>query len=416
MKYKIIAAMLMLGASTMLYAQDGLQQAQREFPKITAEDLGACKKEIAELHREAINYVKNEVSHNCNKGRRGYDADNCSHATNWEKESSTTSNLVWFMEGNTHCSDGYVCYGLSTFNENPRADYIRNTILTYDIPVLAEEKVRAEYRSLSAESNAKHKIPPQEVLYWENETVHGAKLFDLSMATEKCMAKIWLAKLDGKAPAKTSAVAPKTAAAGGMSPQKITSCSEDIKRKQVESQSWGGNVNDVSNRLGKYQKDLFEGRCAGHPEATAYIAGANKMLGVGGNATGSGGGALPPLAAGGATGPGSPDSSRSRKIHNPAADAKGCVQIVEDSTRKGAGISGHKRFVNNCGTTIELFWCALDGECQRDSGNTWTVGAGKGWPIMTKAEIRWGACKGRDSGGMDRGTHGEKYTCPNLTW
>jgi hypothetical protein len=43
----------------------------------------------------------------------------------------------------------------------------------------------------------------------------------------------------------------------------------------------------VANRLGRFQKELFEGRCAGHPEAQAYIAGANKMLGYGRSASGS---------------------------------------------------------------------------------------------------------------------------------
>lgn len=76
---------------------------------------------------------------------------------------------------------------------------------------------------------------------------------------------------------------------GNLSPQQVITCSEEIKNKQIESQSWGGDVNDVAARLGQFQKSLFEGRCAGHPEAQAYIAGANKMLGYGGNAAGSGG-------------------------------------------------------------------------------------------------------------------------------
>lgn len=83
--------------------------------------------------------------------------------------------------------------------------------------------------------------------------------------------------------------APAERTAGRLSQQQIAACSEDIKRKQSESQSWSGDVNAVASRLGQYQKDLFEGRCAGHPEAQAYIAGANKMLGYGGKATGGGG-------------------------------------------------------------------------------------------------------------------------------
>lgn len=81
-----------------------------------------------------------------------------------------------------------------------------------------------------------------------------------------------------------------SSASGNLSSQQVASCSEEIKRKQIESQSWSGNVDDVAARLGQFQKSLFEGRCKGHPEAQAYIAGANKMIGYGGNAAGSGGG------------------------------------------------------------------------------------------------------------------------------
>jgi len=201
---------------------------------------------------------------------------------------------------------------------------------------------------------------------------------------------------------------------GGLPTQQIAACSEDIKRKQIESQSWSGDANAVAIRLGRYQKDLFEGRCAGHPEARAYIAGANKMLGYGGSATGGGGGSLPPLAST-ATGAGSPDHSRSRKVHNPAADAKSCTQLIEDGTRRGSvDLSGHWRFVNNCPTAVEFFWCS-DAECKRGSGNTWTIGPGRGWPV-SGTDVRWGACRGANSGGFDKGSEGYMYTCPNLKW
>ncbi|MGA9165547.1 MAG: hypothetical protein WBZ31_13910 [Thiobacillus sp.] len=87
-----------------------------------------------------------------------------------------------------------------------------------------------------------------------------------------------------------------------LSQQQISACSEEIKRTQIESQRWGGDANDVAARLGQFQKNLFEGKCSGHPEAQAYIAGANKMLGYGGNAAGGGNGPLPPLASAGHTG------------------------------------------------------------------------------------------------------------------
>lgn len=115
-----------------------------------------------------------------------------------------------------------------------------------------------------------------------------------------------------------------------------------------------------------------------------------------------------------AGGAGATDQSRSRKVHNPAADAKHCVQVINDGSGRGAGTSGHARFVNNCGIAVEIFWCT-PAECARGSGNSWTVRAGGGWPI-SDAGVRWGACKGANSGGFDRGSEGHKYTCPNLAW
>ena len=205
---------------------------------------------------------------------------------------------------------------------------------------------------------------------------------------------------------------------GKMSQQQIDECTNEIKQKQIESQSWGGDVNAVANRLGKYQKELFEGRCAGHPEAQAYLAGANKMLGYSGGATDGGSNSLPLLASSGGSGrPGIPDPSRTRKIHNPAADAKGCVKLINDGDARGAGLSGHGRFVNNCPTAIELFWCS-DDECTRTRGslgNSWAIAVGGGWPVSGQ-NIRWGACRGANSGGFDEGSQGQRYTCPNLTW
>jgi hypothetical protein len=43
----------------------------------------------------------------------------------------------------------------------------------------------------------------------------------------------------------------------------------------MESQSWPGNVGEVSRRLGRYQKDMFEGRCAAYPQARMYVANAD---------------------------------------------------------------------------------------------------------------------------------------------
>lgn len=75
------------------------------------------------------------------------------------------------------------------------------------------------------------------------------------------------------------------ASSAGLTSQQIAACSAEIKRVQVESQSWSGGVAAVSLRLGRIQKGLFTGACAGHPEARAYLAGAERMIADGSGAT-----------------------------------------------------------------------------------------------------------------------------------
>lgn len=360
-------------------------QAATAYPKITAEDLDACKKEIAELHRLEIISLKESGRDVCNRSRKKGRNDGCDNVNHWANESEAQSHLSWFMKGNESCSGPeYPCYGLSTYNAaEPNVDFIRTLA--------------------------------------KGVTISNPGWADYSYVVDKCVAKLWLAKFDGlkadKIPQARTKITPPAAGAANLSQPQVASCSEEIKNKQIESQSWGGNVDDVAARLGQFQKGLFEGRCKGHPDAQAYIAGANKMIGYGGNASSSGGGSLPPLASSGSSsGSGSTDRSRTRKVHNPAADAKGCVQLIQDSERQGAGTSGNWRFANNCNGTVEIFWCFVqdNGSCR--GGGTWTVHAGKGWPTFENKPIRWGACRGRDGGEMDKDSDGGRYTCHLLKW
>jgi hypothetical protein len=66
--------------------------------------------------------------------------------------------------------------------------------------------------------------------------------------------------------------------ATGMAQDQIAWCDQQAQAMQVDSQSWGGTVQDISSQLGQMQRQLFEGPCAGHPNAAAYIAGADRML------------------------------------------------------------------------------------------------------------------------------------------
>ena len=88
-------------------------------------------------------------------------------------------------------------------------------------------------------------------------------------------------------------------------------------------------------------------------------------------------------------------ASSKRMVHNPAADAKSCVKMVQTSTSTDARISGNFNFINECDVGVEIFWCfpRPDGRCA--NGGTWSVSAGRGWPVLdNEASIQWGACRG----------------------
>jgi hypothetical protein len=126
--------------------------------------------------------------------------------------------------------------------------------------------------------------------------------------------------------------------------------------------------------------------------------------------------ATPPAAASSQTPPAADrlDPNRQRKVHNPAADARPCVQAKQTDAKPG-GIRPAWNFTNNCNSTIELFWCVVKaGGCS--GGGTWTVRAGGTWPVFDEGHLKWGACRGRNGGGMDSGMNGERFTCHLLKW
>jgi hypothetical protein len=99
------------------------------------------------------------------------------------------------------------------------------------------------------------------------------------------------------------------------------------------------------------------------------------------------------------------------KGHRPELDAKDCVIIAQVSQGDSAVSGGGKVLANQCGETVEVFWCAIGPECDNERGNMWTLGAGRSWPISAKNDYHYGACRGRNSGGFTRGTAGAEYAC-----
>lgn len=65
----------------------------------------------------------------------------------------------------------------------------------------------------------------------------------------------------------------------GLTPAQISACTEEIRRARAGWKYWPGDPAEAAVRLGRLQKALFQGRCAGHPQAKAYLASADRMLG-----------------------------------------------------------------------------------------------------------------------------------------
>jgi len=162
-----------------------------------------------------------------------------------------------------------------------------------------------------------------------------------------------------------------TNASGTLDQAQIDACSNDIKAMQVQSQSWPGDVNDTAARLGQYQKDMFEGRCAGHPEAQAYIASANRMLG-----NGSGAGA----------------TKNGKRSNVSDANATHCL-----APQKEGGV------INNCDYAVEYNYCvvqptpgswAASFDCNQGKSGSWQVGPNSRAIMQTAgSQVAFFGCK-----------------------
>ncbi|WP_395612352.1 hypothetical protein [Allosphingosinicella sp.] len=87
------------------------------------------------------------------------------------------------------------------------------------------------------------------------------------------------------------------------------------------------------------------------------------------------------------------------------------MRIVAYGTRGSRGFT--QSIANHCGQVVEVSWRSTGGECERDSGNSWTLaasGPGSAYPIGSGA-VRYGACLGRNSGGFAQGSQGQRLIC-----
>lgn len=172
-----------------------------------------------------------------------------------------------------------------------------------------------------------------------------------------CMWQVRMDQLNGK----IGATPGPSMASATMGQTDIDACTREIHAKQMESQTWGGDADAVAARLGQFQKDMFEGRCADHPEAQAYINGANRMLGHQAGAGGDG------ASNGSATG------GKTKRSNVPEAQASHCLV-----PQNGGGV------INNCDFAVEYIYCVVQPvpgswsamfDCNRGQSGSWQVGA-----------------------------------------
>lgn len=109
--------------------------------------------------------------------------------------------------------------------------------------------------------------------------------------------------------------------------------------------------------------------------------------------------------------PGSAYGVKSRIIARDGRHALSCVKLVDTSSGNSSTSGPGRVLSNQCGGPVEVAWCSVGGECERGAGNSWTVQAGRSWPVDSRNEIRWGACHGVNTIHGEEGSKGLNFTC-----
>ena len=105
-----------------------------------------------------------------------------------------------------------------------------------------------------------------------------------------------------------------------------------------------------------------------------------------------------------------PADDKSKVVVGSGRSAMSCASLIVVS-KGDSRLSGGGRIISNgCGRTIEIAWCYADGECG-SSGNQWTLGAGRSWPVSATRPIRWGACLGANTISSEKGSGGTRFIC-----
>lgn len=123
-------------------------------------------------------------------------------------------------------------------------------------------------------------------------------------------------------------------------------------------------------------------------------------------------GTLTPLSIGGQAPPWKQQGKDARIIASNGKSAMDCVKLVEVSKADSrlSGLGG-RVLVNNCSGPVEIGWCYTPGDCDTETGSSWTVAAGRSWPVSAEKPIRWAACHGANTTAFVKFSHGLRYYC-----
>ncbi len=224
-----------------------------------------------------------------------------------------------------------------------------------------------------------------------------------------CVARHMAAQIKRTSVTPPSPSSPANTVPGGLSPDQIISCNREILAVHRESKSWPGNANDVKARLGRVEIELFEGRCAGHPNAQAWIKSGNLKLAGAGSTTDNEN--RDPA--------GTPGATHISQDVNRATALAQKRQAELDRARQGkpkrhqAGLEAHQCLkpqqgggvINACPYAVEYIYCVYRPtrgsdsgfmDCEKNGGGMWHIGAGpNSQSIMhTSGETTyWFACK-----------------------
>ena len=174
--------------------------------------------------------------------------------------------------------------------------------------------------------------------------------------------------------------------------------SQELAKKVSRLDSWiasnAGSPELPSYRLGKCLIQRRIAQLEGAPLATGAVDGT-----------------LTPLSIAGQTPPSKQEGKDAKIIASDGKSAMDCVKLVELTKTDSSTSGGGRVLSNQCSGPVEIVWCISPGECQRGSGNAWTVAAGRSWPVSAQGEVRWAACHGANTAAHVKGSFGLRYYC-----